>query len=89
MLTRKLTNEEKQDLLQTLFGFDLVNVSDIGMAEHWVVYDDDGNEFYGSDENCQFDFSTLSGFFRYVAFRANARGRFDTQFEIKKALGIV
>lgn len=88
LLTRKLTNEEKKELLQTLFGFDLINVDEREGSEHWVVYDEDGNEFYGSNENCRFDFSTLAGFFSYTAHRAKNQGYSDCQFAMRKVLGV-
>lgn len=88
LVTRKLTNEEKKELLQTLFGFDLINVDEREGSEHWVVYDEDGNEFYGSNENCQFDFSTLAGFFSYTAHRAKNQGYSDCQFAMRKVLGV-
>ncbi|MDK7376120.1 MULTISPECIES: hypothetical protein [Weeksella] len=88
LLTRKLTNEEKKELLQELFGFDLINVDEREGSEHWVVYDEEGNEFYGSNENCQFDFSTLAGFFSYTAHRAKNQGYSDCQFAIRKVLGV-
>lgn len=89
MLTEKLTVEQKKELLRTLFGFDLINVDEEEGGEHWVVYDEEGYEFYGIDANCQFDFSTLAGFFSYTAHRAKNQGYSDAQWNIKKALGIV
>ncbi len=84
MLTRKLTISQQQDLLNTLFGFDYVNVGN----GHMVLYDGDGNEFYGYDKHCQFDFSTLAGIFSYTAHRAKNQGYSDAQFNIRKALGV-
>ena len=74
MFTEQLTTKQKKELLQTLFGFDLINVDESENGEHWVVYDEEGEEFYGSNENCQFDFSTLAGFFSYTAHRAKNQG---------------
>jgi len=88
MLTEKLTKEQQKELLQTLFGFDLINVDDSEGGEHFVVYDDEGYEFYGSDYNCQFDFSTLARFFIYTAHRAKNQGFADAQYKIRTALGI-
>lgn len=88
MLTEQLTTDQMKELLQTLFGFDLINVDENEGGEHWVVYDEEGNEFYGSSVNCQFDFSTLAGFFSYTAHRAKNQGFSDCQFQIKKLLGL-
>lgn len=48
MLTEQLTVKQKKELIQTLFGFDLINVDESEGGEHWVVYDEEGEEFYGS-----------------------------------------
>lgn len=82
LLTDKLTREQQQELLNTLFGFDFVNISD----DHWVLYDEEGNEFYGNDKNCQFDFSTLAGIFSFTAYRAKNQGYSDCQYAIRKVL---
>jgi len=84
MITDKLTREQQQELLNTLFGFYFVNTND----DHWVLYDEEGHEFYGSNENCQFDFSTLAGIFSYTAHRAKNQGYSDCQFAMRKVLGI-
>lgn len=88
MITKKLTREEQTSILNDLFGFSLVNVDEKEGQEHWVLYDEEGNEFYGSNENCQFDFSTLTGIFSYTAHRAKNQGYLDCQSDIKKAIGI-
>lgn len=88
MLTEQLTTKQKKELLQELFGFDLINVDESENGEHWVVYDEEGEEFYGSNENCQFDFSTLAGFFSYTANRAKNQGYLDCQFAMRKVLGV-
>jgi hypothetical protein len=84
ILTKKLTQEEQQDIVQTLFGF---NFEDVGEG-HIVLYDEEGYEFYGSNENCQFNFSTLAGVFNYTAHRAKNQGFEDAQYKIRKALGL-
>ena len=88
MLTKKLTREEQSDILYTLFGFGLVNVDEDEGKEHWVLYDEEGDEFYGSNENCQFDFSTLAGIFSYTAYRAKNQGYSDCQYAMRKVLGV-
>jgi hypothetical protein len=40
MLTKKLTTEEQNEILSTLFGFEFVNVSDENKKPHYVLYDD-------------------------------------------------
>mgnify|MGYP001356955468 CR=1 FL=1 len=87
-LTTKLSIEEQNDFVQTLFGFELVNVSPTTEEPHFVLYDEDGNEFYGSNENCQFDFSTLAGIISYTAHRAKNQGYSDCQYAMRKLIGI-
>jgi hypothetical protein len=83
ILTKKLTQEEQQDLVHTLFGFNFKD--DDG---HIVLYDEEGYEFYGKNENSRFDFSTLAGVFSYTAYRAKNQGFKDAQYNIRKALGL-
>lgn len=88
MITKKLTREEQSSILSDLFGFTFVNVDQDEGKEHWVLYDDEGYEFYGSNENCQFDFSTLVGIFTYTAHRAKKQGYSDCQVAMRNVLGI-
>jgi hypothetical protein len=87
MITKKLTIEEQNSILNDLFGFSLVNVDEKEGQEHWVLYDEEGYEFYGRNENCQFDFSTLAGIFSYTAHMAKNQGYTDCQYEMRKVLG--
>lgn len=79
MLNRQLTHEEKSELLYELFGF---------TYDDDVLIDDDGNEFYGCDDNLKFDFSTLGGIINYVKILSEKEGYIQAQINIKKALGI-
>ena len=79
MLNKQLTHEEKSDLLYHLFGF---------TYDDDVLIDDDGNEFYGCDDNSEFDFSTLGGIINYVKILSKKEGYIQAQNDIKKALGI-
>ena len=79
LLTRELTIEEQQDILWALFT---MNFNDK------VLYDEDGEEFYGRADNAQWDFSTLAGIFSYNAHLARKRGERDKIWEIRKALRI-
>jgi len=87
-LTTKLSIEEQNHFVQTLFGFELVNISKSTEPPHFVLYDEEGYEFYGSDSNCQFDFSTLAGIFSYTAHRAKNQGYCDCQYAMRKVLGV-
>lgn len=88
MITKKLTIEEQNSILHDLFGFEFINVDEKEGGEHWVLYDEEGYEFYGSNENCQFDFSTLAGIFSYTTHRAKNQGYSDCQYAVRKVLGI-
>lgn len=84
MINQELTRQQQHDLLNALFGF---NFEDSG-GGHWVLYDDDGEEFYGSNENLRFDFSTLAGIFSYTAHQAKKQGYSDCQSAMRKILGV-
>ena len=88
MITRKLTIQEQDEILNDLFGFSYRNINDENNAPHWVLYDEEEYEFYGSDANSQFDFSTLAGIFAYTAHRAKNQGYSDCQYTMRKVLGI-
>jgi len=88
MITKKLTREDQNNILNYLFGFSFINVDDKEGQEHWVLYNEEGDEFYGSNKNCQFDFSTLAGIFSYTAYRAKNQGYSDCQYAMRKVLGI-
>lgn len=88
-LTDKLSREEQNHFIKTLFGLEMINVSTEPDSDpHYVVYDEEGNEFYGSDYNCQFDFSTLAGIFSYTVHRAKNQGYSDCQYAMRKLLGL-
>lgn len=82
-LTDKLTRAQQQEILQPLFGFEFINTND----DHYVLMDEEGDQFYGSPENCQFDFSTLGGIFSYTAHRAKNQGYADCQFAVRQVIG--
>lgn len=88
MLTDKLTREQQNDILYTLFGFSLVNVDEDEGKEHWVLYDEEGNEFYGSNENCKYDLSTFGGIIRYAEDRGYKMGYLSCQMDMRKVLGV-
>jgi hypothetical protein len=89
ILTKKLSIKEQDEILNTLFGFELVNVpGPCDIEPCYVLYDEDGDEFYGFSENCQFNFSTLAGIFSYTAHRAKEQGYQDCQFAMRKVLGL-
>jgi hypothetical protein len=88
MITKELTRKKQQSILKDLFGFRLENKLAKEGKEHWVLYDEDGNEFYSKPSNCPFDFSTLAGIFSYTAYRAKIQGYSDCQYAMKKILGI-
>lgn len=86
MLERELTIEERNSIIKPLFGFEFVTSSP--EDNHYYLIDGEGDEFYGSDENCQFDFSTLSGIFKYAIHDAKRRGYNKCQYDLRNSLGI-
>jgi len=86
-ITEKLPIEDQQSILADLFGFNLIDDGENGES-HFVLYDEDGYEFYGSEYNSQFDLRTLKGIYDYVRITANENGKLDKQYEIRRALGL-
>jgi hypothetical protein len=87
VLSTELTIELQKEILDKMFGFTLVDESD-GGEPHYVVYDEDGNEFYGSNENCEYDLSTFGGIIRYAEDRGYKMGYLSCQMDMRKVLGI-
>ena len=87
MLTIELTIGQQQELLSQMFGFALVNESDDENPQY-VLYDEEGCEFYGSNENCKYDLSTFGGIIRYAEDRGYKQGYASCQMDIRKLLGI-
>ena len=85
MLAIQLTIEQQKEILGELFGFELIDHRNDG---NFAIHDEEGQEFYGCSENCQFNFSTLEGIFSYAAHRAKNQGYDDAKREIRAALGI-
>jgi len=85
ILEKKLTIEEQNEILGNLFGFQLKDYENDG---RFILYDEEGLEFYGKDSNLKYDFSTLSGIFHYVNQIGIERGEYNKQLEIKRALGL-
>ena len=87
MITTELTIELQIEILDQMFDFTLVNESD-GGEPHYVIYDEYGNEFYGSNENCKYNLSTLGGIIRYAEDRGYKMGYFSCQMDMRKVLGV-
>lgn len=85
ILTKKLTIKQQQQILYTLFGFVLDDNNEDGK---FVLYDEEGGEFYSPYENNEFDFTTLEGVFKYATHAAREKGYSEAQFDIRKVLGI-
>lgn len=83
MLTKKLTQEEKADILAGLFGF---------YFEEGVLWTDDGDDFFAFLENQKHNFDTLEGIFKYHAERCRGfgfkLGAHNVRTAIKEALGL-
>ena len=84
MLTKKLTIKEQNEILKPLFGLEHIEHEDCTIT----LYDEEGDEFYALPNNCQFDFSTLTGIFSYNAYIHKEKGKQEVQFNIRKELGI-
>lgn len=87
-MNMKLPIKKQQELVETLFGFCLVNVSD-DKHPRYVLYDDNGDVFHSKDNNLQFDLTTLMGMFEYMKSISFESGYLKAQFDIRKSLGLI
>ena len=88
MIKQELAFEQQEEILREMFGFNVVDESLEGQEPHYVVYDEEGNEFYGRNENCKYDLSTISGIIRYAEHRGEKTGYWRCQNDIRKVLGV-
>lgn len=87
IIKTELTIELQEKILDQMFGFTLVDESD-GGEPHYVIYDEEGNEFYGRNENLEYDLSTLGGIIRYAEHRGFEMGYRSCQMDMRKVLGV-
>ena len=76
----KLSHEDQKALLSQLLGFDI--------TANGVIYDCEGDEFYGYKENDPFDLSTIAGIVEYIKHQAESIGVWRAQEKMRQALGV-
>ena len=76
--------EKAMDCLENNFGFDV----DGDFMEDGILLDEDGDPFYDLPERRGIDFTTLEGFMNYAYLLGRQDGVWETQHEIKRALGL-
>lgn len=79
ILNQKLSDSSRAEILSELLGYHI---------EDGVIYDEDGDEFFGIDSNCEYSLLTLDSIIRFMVDRAKQRGRVEKSLEIRKALGL-
>lgn len=84
LLDVKLTLDEQRHLLKELLNFEI--------DQNGVVYDEEGDEFFGFKRNDKYDFSTLRGIIFYIKEDAfdlgKDRGKSEIHGGMKKLLDI-
>lgn len=85
-LNKKLTLEEQTEILYELFGF-VVGDGDTASNCKGVIYDEEGDEFYGSDSNDKFDLTCFSGIIKYSKHLAFEDGKAELRHSFRKLLG--
>ena len=85
MLDEQLEGEKLAYFLKELLGFSVELVEGVSGG---IIHNDEGEEFYGWDENDEWDLYTLRGIIKYNEYLAKKQGIFITQYEIQRALGI-
>jgi hypothetical protein len=76
ILNKELSAEE-QELILNHLGMSIID---------GVIYDDDGDEFYGNPQNDKYSFETIEGVFLYIKERNYAYGYSSGAFGVKHAL---
>ena len=79
-----ISHHSAQRCLEHTLGFTI----DDGSLESGVLLDQDGDEFYANPENDGIDFTTLEGFLNYAYKMGREDGIWETQHNIKSALGL-
>lgn len=89
-ITDKLSIEQQNKILEPIFGLKYENINEDlpELDEHYILFTQDGDEFYGIKKNEAFDFSTLAGIFSYASYTWKNIGYFDAQHQIRKVLGL-
>jgi len=88
MFKDKLPIEQQQEIVNSLFGFNFVDIDENPEKPHYVLFDEEGFEFYAYKKNLNFDFSNLEGIFAYAVNRAKEQGYSDFRNQMRKLLDI-
>lgn len=75
-----ITPEFQKAILRKLFDFE--------MDENGVIYDSEGEEFFGFDKNEKFSFDTLEGIVEYARHIAYENGQNDIRMKFRDLLEI-
>jgi hypothetical protein len=84
----KLTLSQQKEILYESFGFIVIDESPDEQDQNYVIYDENGHEFYGVDDNCKYDLSTIAGIIKYAESRGEKTGYQHCQKDFRKVLGI-
>lgn len=88
MVHQELSIEQQREILHEMFGFKVMDEARDGQEPNYVIYDEEGNEFYNSNKNCVYDLATIGGIIRYAEARGEKTGYLRCQEDIRKVLGI-
>jgi hypothetical protein len=84
ILDNELSINERNQIIGSLFGLEYKFHNN----DHPVLYDEDGDEFYGYNTNLQFNFNTIRNIFKYQEHLSEKRGLMKAQDILKKAMGL-
>lgn len=76
----KLSKNQQSVFLYQLLGF--------SVDEQGVIYDEDGDQFYGYDENISCNLNTLEDIVNFIKFLSKQDGIRHAQRQMKSALGL-
>jgi len=87
IVDKKLSFKDQSDILGIMFGFECLR-TDPTDDKHIIIYDEEGDEFYGFDANLKYDLSTIRGVIYYAKDIAASDAIYNHNNRIKSLLNI-
>jgi len=87
VVDKKLSFKDQSDILGIMFGFECLR-TDPTDDKHIIIYDEEGDEFYGFDANLKYDLTTIRGIIFYAENISAYNAIWHHNDKIKKLLNI-
>lgn len=86
ILNKDLPINDLKVILEHLFNFTVRNVNPQNDEPHYVIFDDEGDEFYGGEIDSDFNLYCLDGIFKYLAHVNKMKGQSEIRLKFKALL---